>query len=131
MQKIDMLVALHLFGCTVNEMYTIWNQFKSRTSVLFMFAYSKTNLVKKQINSKRGLVSYLPLHVVVVSGHRHNFFLYWGTYYYKMSIFFLSVENQWRKKHIELRMINILHCRNPIVSVKEIYDNEGLAGFFA
>ena len=78
MQKIDMLVALHLFGCTVNEMYTIWNQFKSRTSVLFVFAYSKTNLVKKQINSKSGLVGYMPLHVVVVSGHRHNFFYILG-----------------------------------------------------
>ena len=78
MQKIDMLVALHLFGCTVNEMYTFWNQFKSRTSVLFVFAYSKTNLVKKQINSKSGLVGYLPLHVVVVSEHRHNFFYILG-----------------------------------------------------
>lgn len=39
MQKIDMLVPLHLFGCTVNEMYiTIWNQFKTRTDLFYMFS---------------------------------------------------------------------------------------------
>ena len=34
MQKIDMLVPLHLYGCKVNEMYTI----QTRTDVLFVFS---------------------------------------------------------------------------------------------